>query len=75
MKDRYPVNLMEYVVENNLQEEPTFAWWVPFVEKKRKSIISKAKTKYWERTHKFGIEVPKSVRDVKRIDSENGNTL
>ena len=31
LKDSYPVNLMEYAVENNLQEEPAFAWWVPFV--------------------------------------------
>ena len=45
------------------------------MEKKRKSIISKAKTKYSERTHKFGIEVPKNVKDAKRIDSENSNTL
>ena len=75
LKDSYPVDLMEYAVENNLQEEPAFAWWIPVVEKKRKSIIFKAKTKYWERTHKFGIEVPKNVKDAKRIDSENGNTL
>ena len=75
LKDSYPVDLMEYAVRNNIQEEPAFAWWVPFVVKKRDSIISKAKTKYWERTHKFGIEIPKNVKDAIRIDQENDNTL
>jgi hypothetical protein len=28
--------------------------------------------KYWNRTHKYGIEVPKNVADALRIDSETG---
>ena len=46
-----------------------------FVQKKRACIISKAKTKYWERTYKFGIEIPKDVEHARRIDEANGNTL
>ena len=42
---------------------------------KRQAIISKGKTKCWERTHKYGIEVPKNVQDAIRIDKENNNTL
>ena len=45
LKDSYPIDLIEYTGSNNLPEEPAFAWWVPFVVKKRESIISKAKTK------------------------------
>ena len=33
------------------------------------------KTKYWQRTHKFGIRIPKSVKEALAIDKENGNTL
>jgi hypothetical protein len=33
------------------------------------------KSKYWFRTHKFGIHVPKSVLEARRLDEENGNTL
>ena len=46
-----------------------------FVLKKRNRIIAKVKSKYWVRTHKFGIRVPKSVNEVKRLDEANGETL
>jgi hypothetical protein len=31
--------------------------------------------KYWQRTHKFGIRVPKTIKEALRVDAENGNTL
>ena len=43
--------------------------------KKKKRIISKVKSKYWQRTHKFGIRIPKSVEEAKRLDKENGDNL
>lgn len=43
--------------------------------RKRKCIISKLKSKYWQRSHKYGIEIPKNMEDVIRIDAKNGNTL
>ena len=43
--------------------------------KKRQNIISKVKTKYWQRTHKYGIRIPKSVKEALEVDRENGNTL
>ena len=43
--------------------------------KERERILSKVKTKYWQRTHKFGIRIPKSVAQAQAIDKENGNTL
>lgn len=75
LKDSYPVQLADYAESQGLSEEPAFAWWVPHVLRKRKRIISKLKTKYWQRTHKYGIEIPKNMDDVKRIDEKNGNTL
>ena len=35
-------------------------------------MISKAKSKYWKNTHKFGIEIPKSVSEAYKIDRETG---
>ena len=55
--------------------EPAFAWWVPLVLKKRNWILVKVKSKYWLRTHKFGIRIPKSVEEAKKIDEQNGDTL
>ena len=43
--------------------------------KKQESIISKIKSKYWLRTHKFGIRVPKTVKEEKRLDQQNDNHL
>ena len=63
------------LIFKNLTREPTFAWWVPFVLKKKNRIISKIKSKYWKRTHKFGIRIPKSVLEAKQLDEHNDNTL
>ena len=38
-------------------------------------MIKKVKSKYWSRTHKCGIRVPKSIKEAKEIDEENGNRL
>ena len=35
VKDLYPVQMAEFAVENRIPEEPTFAWWVKYVLKKR----------------------------------------
>ena len=46
--------------------------------KKRDAIISlvnKRKPPYLKRTHKFGVEMPKSVADAHAIDKRNGNTF
>ena len=75
MKDSFPVQLAEYSVRARVSQEPAFAWWVSFVLKKRNRIIAKVKSKYWVRTHKFGIRVPKSVAEAKRLDEANGDTL
>jgi hypothetical protein len=31
------------------------------------------KSKYWQRTHQFGIRIPKSVKEALAIDRENGD--
>ena len=61
VKDSYPVQLATYAMENKLDKLPAFAWWVPYVIRKRKRIIKKLKSKYWSRTHKYGIRIPKTV--------------
>ena len=75
VKYTYPLQLAEYVHQQELICEPAFAWWVPFVLKKRNRMISKIKTKYWKRTHKYGIRIPKNVIEAKQLDDANGNRL
>ena len=75
LKESYPVELAQYAMSRELQDEPAFAWWVPYVIKKSKRILQKVKSKYWSRTHKYGVRIPKSIREAMEIDRENNNTL
>ena len=75
LKDSYPVELAIYAKENSLEDEPAFVWWVPYVLRKQKRILQKVKSKYWARTHKYGVRIPKNIKKAIEIDKENGNTL
>ena len=75
IKESYPVQVAEFALATHISMEPAFAWWVPFMLKKRNRILAKVKLKYWLRTHKFGIRIPKSVEEAKKIDEQNGDTL
>jgi hypothetical protein len=77
MKNSYPIETIEYAVDNGLMAEPAFPWWAPHVRRRKVAMISKlskSKTKYWSRTHKYGIELPKSVEQALAIDSRLGTT-
>jgi hypothetical protein len=75
LKASNPVEVAEYVVANQISEEPAFAWWVRPTLRKRDRIIKKVKSRYWERTHKYGVEMPKAVSEALAIDRRNGNSL
>ena len=72
LKESHPVQVAEYALANKIMEEPAFAWWVRHVLKKRNRIIRKVKSRYWVRTHKYGILIPKSVEEALRFDRESG---
>ena len=72
LKESNPVDLAEYAVANRIDHEPAFAWWVPLTLRKRNRIISKLQKKYWRTTHKFGIEVPNTIKRAYEIDEETG---
>ena len=63
----------EFAISRDIQDEPAFVWWVENTIKTRKRIIDKVKSRYWKQTHKFGIEVPKSVEEAFILDQKNGN--
>ena len=72
------IETTEYAVTKGIDLEPAFNWWVPHVLKKHDRIISlvrKWTTRYLKRTHKFGIEVPKTVKEALDLDCKNCNTL
>jgi len=75
LKDSNPIELAEYARSHNLLNEPAFSWWAKHTLQRMKRIISKVKSRYWQRTHKFGIRLPKTVSEALKLDEENGNTL
>jgi hypothetical protein len=75
MKNSYPVKVAEYGKANHINDEPAFAWWAEHTLQKHDQILSKMKTKYWQRTHKFGIRFPKTVAEAQVVDAKNGDTL
>ena len=64
LKDLDPVETAEYAVSQEIYHKPEFNWRVNEVLKNMLRIISlvkKRNTRYLKKTHKLGIEVPKSV--------------
>ena len=74
VKEAYPVQLSEYAVQNRVSEQPAFAWWIKYVLKKSYCIVSKTASKYWQKTHKYGVRIPKLVKEALQIDKANGDT-
>jgi hypothetical protein len=75
LKESNPVEVDEYATTKNLHDEQYFAWWVPHVLKKRNRIIAAATKRYHKRTHKFGIQVPKTWDEAVKLDEGSGNIL
>jgi hypothetical protein len=60
LKESNPVEVAEYAAAKNFLDDPDFFWWAPHVLKNRSKSIAAVTKRYHTRTHKFGIEVPKS---------------
>ena len=82
LKESNPVQVGEYVISRGIQNEPAFAWWVPYTMRKRDVIVSAIKTRLQRTTHKYGIEMPmtarttdEAVRLARELDIKNGDTF
>ena len=68
VKESFLVQLLKYAVLNQLADETAFAWWIKKLLKKRDRIISKTASKYWKKTHKYGLRIPHTVKEAIEID-------
>ena len=75
LKEHFPVEVAEFSVARNIDSEPAFAYWIKHVLKKRDKIIASVKARVSRTTHKYGIEVPRSVQHAQELDRLNGNTF
>ncbi len=75
LKESNPVQVAEYTMACNIGEEPAFAWWVPYVLHKQDVIVSAINSRVQKTSHKYGIELPSSMKNAIKIDHKNGNTF
>ncbi len=78
LKQSHLVETAKYAKIVGIDHKAAFNWWVPGVLSKRDRIISLIKqrsTRYLKRTHKFGIDLPKTVKEALALDHAHGNTL
>ena len=68
----------EFAVAHKIDHEPAFNWWVKHVLNKRDRIVfsvRKQQTRYFKKSHKVCVELPKMVEKPYALDAKNGNTL
>ena len=74
LKESNPLDVSEYAVANKLVTEPAFQWWVPTTLRRRDRIIAKLHTRYMKWVQKFGIDLPKTIKEAYQLDGNNNNT-
>jgi Reverse transcriptase (RNA-dependent DNA polymerase). len=75
MKESHPLETADFAVSRNINDEPAFAWWTPFILRKRDRVISGMIARVKKVTHKYGVELPTTVQEAFDLDKKNGNTL
>ena len=68
--------MAEYAKAKGLEEEPPFVWWVGSVLRRRDRILkSTNQNKYWMGTHKYGVELPHTIKEALAIDRKKQYNL
>jgi Reverse transcriptase (RNA-dependent DNA polymerase) len=76
LKETNIVEVARYAVDNQIETEPAFDWWVRHILKKQKRLIKKTSTSRHRRHgYKFGIRIPETVDEALALDKANNNTL
>jgi hypothetical protein len=71
LKSSNLIEVAKYAVANNIADEAAFAWWVPTVLKQCKRMKrTLAAVRTIKRNHKFGLEVPTTIKRALEIDKE-----
>jgi len=75
LKESHPIEVAEYAEANNLMSEPAIVWWAPYPLKKQNKAIAAVSSRSKKKLHKYGVEIPRSVKEAYELDRINGNTL
>ena len=74
IKQTNPIKISEYVLANQLEKDPEFAWWIRTALKRRDTMISKYSRRVRKKM-KFGIHLPATYEQAVQMDKESGNTF
>ena len=75
VKESIPVELAEYSIAQRIDKEPAFNWWVNKTLRKQDRIIAKIGARKARKPNmKFGIEIPRNVKEAQSLDARNGNS-
>ena len=69
------MDVAEFATVVGIDREPDFMWWVPYMLRKRDRIIYAVNARVRKVTHKYGIEIPRTVEEALAIDARNGDTF
>ena len=75
LKNAEPLLVAEYAKAMAIHHEPAFRWWVNHTLKEKRRFISKVKALLHKNNLKFGIMVPRTIKQALQLDSENGNSF
>ena len=59
MKEYNPIGFSEFATAHVIYYETAFAWWVPYTLRKRNENISAVNARVKQKTHKYGVAVPR----------------
>ena len=75
MKNSKPVEIADFEVARVVDCDPAFSWWVPYTIRCRDRIRSGVNSRVKRVTHKYGVELPRTVQEAYALDEKNGNNF
>ncbi len=75
IKESNPIEVADYAIQNKIGDEPAFSWWVYKVSKKRDRLVKMVRHRLIKRGIKFGVNIPRTVKEALEFDKMNGNDL
>ena len=75
MKASNQIEVAEFAVAKGIDDEAALFWYVSYTLRKRDRIISAVNDRVKRVTHKYRIEIPRTVKEAYILDAKNGNTI
>ena len=75
LKESYPIDVSQYAIDKGINGERVLLLVGPICDKEKERILVAVNRQYHKTTHKFGFEIPKTVKRALEIDDETKSTL